>query len=1016
MDRTTIEERAALDLSSWRVAFTGAEPIRSETLQRFIKTFAPCGFQAHAFTPGYGLAELTLMVSTKYQTNSYSTYFLERSALESGRVVEVDPGNTLGREFVGCGEVLPDQEVVIVDPETQASLPKGQVGEIWVSSSSVAQGYWANPAETRAIFHARAKDRGDQTYLRTGDLGFLKNGELVVTGRFKDIIIINGRNFYAEDIELTIREIHPALQADSAAAFAIEKSGLEQLVIVCEVKREHRNANVDEVSRLIRRAIAENHELAVHDIVLIKPLSIPRTTSNKIQRSACKDSYRKNELERIGIQTSEENESVSPESVNISGKPRTPTEASLCFIWAEALGVEQVGIYDNFFELGGSSLIASKIASRVEGFFQIEVPMSILLDGPTVAHLANVIENRSMQNKFQDGRSMVQIDRSNSIPCSYSQERLWFLDQLVQGNPAYNNFYAVQLSGTLNSLALKDSLNEIVRRHEVLRTTFEAEEGRPIQIISPTWTLAIPTVELSSLTDDERELRISHLCIQEAQLPFDLTKGPLIRATLLRINDQEHVLLLTTHHIISDGWSVGVFVREMAALYEAHCEGKPSPLPELAIQYADFAHWQRQWYQGEILESQLSYWRQQLDNAPPALALYTDHQRPAVQTFRGSSYTFTLSKDLSEALKGISRQVGCTLFMTLLTAFQILLSRYTGQEDIVIGTPVANRNRTEIEGLIGFFVNTLALRTNLSDDPGFQDLLLQVRAMTLGAFAHQDLPFEKLVEELKPERNLSQNPLVQVMFVLQNAPLPALEFSGLTLNPLDIDNGTAKFDLTLMMMETEQGLKGVYEYNSDLFDETTIQRMAGRFQTLLNGIIANPSLRVSELPLLTEAERHQLLVEMNETRVEYHKDFCIHQLFETQVEQKPESFAVAFNDQQVTYDELNRRANQLAHYLQNIGVGPEVLVGICVERSHEMVIGILGILKAGGAYVPLDPAYPKERLAFILKDFSSNCAFDPRTIVDRSSGAWSSDSMPRYRVGKDRTNARDKSAKSSLAR
>jgi len=560
------------------------------------------------------------------------------------------------------------------------------------------------------------------------------------------------------------------------------------------------------------------------------------------------------------------------------------------------------------------------------------------------------------------------VSRDGNLPLSFAQQRLWFFDQLEPGSSAYNISTGFRLTGPLDVAALERSLNEIVRRHEALRTSFAVVDGQPVQVIAPAERFKLALVDLQKLPEAERETEARRLASEEAQGPFDLARGPLVRAGLLRLGEREHVLLLTMHHILSDGWSMGVLFRELSVLYEAFSNGDPSPLPELPVQYADFAVWQRQWLQGEVLEEQLSYWRERLGGAPPVLHLPTDRPRPAVQTYRGARKTLRLPNKLTDALKVLSRREEVTLFMTLLSAFKTLLCRYTGQEDIVVGSPIAGRTRPETEGLIGFFVNTLVLRSDLSGNPTFRQLLGRVREVALGAYTHQDLPFEKLVEELQPERNLSHTPLFQVMFALQNVPRKPLELPGLTLSPMQLGIDTAKFDLTLAMVEQDRELSCLFEYNTDLFDAATITRMGGHFKTLLEGIVANPGRRLSELPILTDAERRQLLVEWNDTKRDYPKDQRIHELFEAQVERSPEAVAVVFEDKQLTYRELNCRANQLARYLKRLGVGPEVLVGICVERSLEMVVGLLGILKAGGAYLPLDPEYPKERLAFMLKD------------------------------------------------
>jgi amino acid adenylation domain-containing protein len=572
-------------------------------------------------------------------------------------------------------------------------------------------------------------------------------------------------------------------------------------------------------------------------------------------------------------------------------------------------------------------------------------------------------------------------NKKRSFPLSFAQQRLWFLDQLVPNNSFYNIPVALRLKGRLDVESLQRTFDEIVRRHESLRTRFGSVEGRPVQIISSEQEMNLKLVDLSSFSSAEREQKALRLASEEANRPFNLAEGPLLRVTLLKIEEQEHIAVLVMHHIVSDGWSMGVLVNEIAALYEAFSTGSPSPLPELKIQYADFACWQREWLQGETLANQLSYWKKQLSDITP-FELPTDRPRPSMKSYKGASQTITLSKELSEALKKLSRQEGATLFMTLLAAFQVLLYRYTGQTDISTGSVIANRNRAEIENLIGFFVNTLVMRADLSGDPDFKELLGQVKEVTLGAYAHQDIPFEKIVEELQPERDTSRAPLFQVMFQLQNTPAGELELPGLTLSPLDIDIVTAKFDLSFSVMETEHGLTCLMIYNTDLFNADTISRMLGHYESLLKSIIAEPEQKISRLSLLTEAERRQLLVECNSRLLDYPKDSCIHRLFEEQAERNPDAIAVVFERQQLTYRELNERANRLAHHLIEMGAGPEVLVGICLERSIEMVMGLLAILKSGAAYVPLDPSYPKERLAFIIEDARLPLLVTKQKLID----------------------------------
>ncbi|RCJ40837.1 non-ribosomal peptide synthetase [Nostoc minutum NIES-26] len=578
--------------------------------------------------------------------------------------------------------------------------------------------------------------------------------------------------------------------------------------------------------------------------------------------------------------------------------------------------------------------------------------------------------------------SILPVIRDRELPLSFAQQRLWFLEQLESGKSIYCIAAVYRLTGLLNVPALEQSLKELVQRHEILRTTFSSVDGQPVQLICPETTLTLPLINLQELPLNQREAEAKRQANQEAQCPFDLAQGPLFRTKLLRLTEQEHILLLNMHHIISDGWSFDVSFRELAALYKGFASNQPSPLPKLPIQYADFAAWQRDWLQGDILKSQLDYWKQQLSGELPVLQLPTDHPRPPVKTYQGAHQSLELSNELTQALKALSQQQGVTLFMTLLAVFQTLLFRYSGQSDIIVGTPITGRNQVEVEALIGFFVNTLALRTDLSGNPSFRELLDRVRKVALGAYTHQDLPFEKLLEELQPERDQSRTPLFQVIFVLQKASRQILELPGLTLTPLEVHTGTAKFDLTLEFQETTEGMRGRFEYNTDLFDSATIVRMAGHFRTLLEGIIADPEQLLSNLPLLTAKEQHQLLVDWNDTQVDYPKDKCIHQLFEAQVELTPDAVAVDFEHEQLTYRELNYRANQLAHYLQKLGVKPEVLVGICMERSPLMIVGLLGILKAGGAYVPLDPAYPQERLAFMLDDAQVLVLLTQKSLVE----------------------------------
>ncbi|MEO1521594.1 MAG: amino acid adenylation domain-containing protein, partial [Cyanobacteria bacterium J06633_2] len=683
----------------------------------------------------------------------------------------------------------------------------------------------------------------------------------------------------------------------------------------------------------------------------VMPLEIDRSSSRTLD----------DKLDRLALTTSE-NSSYTLDNAFVV--PSTPTEKKLCHIWCAVLQLEQVGIHDNFFKLGGHSLLATQIISRIRETFAIELSILSLFESPTIRGLATEID----QKEFTTAQVTIPaIARDGYLPLSFAQQRLWFFEQLEGQSATYNIPQALQLSGPLNVSALEQALGEIVRRHESLRTTFQVIDDEPVQVIAPNSPISLPVIDLQSVPDSDRPVQVQQLANELASTPFDISQDLPIRTNLLKLAPESHMLVIVMHHIVSDGWSMGIFTQELSTLYRDFSHGHSSSLAELPIQYVDFARWQRQYLHDEVLDNQLTYWQHQLANAPTVLELPTDYPRPPVQTFQGSVVPFQLDAELSHKLQTLSQQSGTTLFVTLLSAFAVLLYRYSQTEDIVIGSPIANRNRREIEPLIGFFVNTLLLRTRLEGNPSFTELLDQVQQTALDAYAHQDLPFEKLVEVLNPDRNLSHHPLFQVLFVLQNAPTDVLELSDIQLSRVQLEQRIAKFDLTLSMRETATGLSGTFEYNCDLFKAETVQRLVGHFETLLQGIVEKPTTALSSLPILTRAEQ-QLLVEWNKTQTEYPQDKCIHQLFEGQVNCRPEAVAAMFGEQQITYQDLNQRANKLAHYLRSLGVGPDVLVGICVERSIEMIIGLLGILKAGGAYVPLDPTYPSERIAFMLKD------------------------------------------------
>ncbi len=660
--------------------------------------------------------------------------------------------------------------------------------------------------------------------------------------------------------------------------------------------------------------------------------------------------------------------------------PRTPTEEMIAGAWAQVLKLDRIGIHDNFFELGGHSVLATQVVARVRRTLGVELPLRAMFEAPTVAEFAQRVEAAQRSGGELLAPQIKRSEKRDQLPLSFAQQRLWFLDQLEPGSPSYNMPRVLRMRGKLDVPALHRAINKIVERHATLRTSFALDGSEPVQVIANQLELPLPVTDLTYLSEPQREAQARTLAEEEAQCPFDLSSGPLLRAQLIVLELGHYQLFLTMHHIVSDRWSMGVLAEELAAHYEAFVHGVPSPLPELAIQYCDFAVWQREWLQGEVLRKQLDYWKEQLAGVPTILELPTDHSRPAVLSVRGATQSVILSHELIEKLTALSQSEGVTLFMTLLSAFQTLLSRYAGQEDVVVGSPIANRSFAEIEPLIGFFVNTLALRGDLSGDPTFRNVMTRTKEVCLRAYAHQDIPFERLVEELQPERSQSHSPIFQVMFALQNAPMKAMELTGLALERIPVYTNTSMFDMSWFVNEVPQGFLLHVEYATDLFDEATIVRGITHFKTLLESCVANPDRRISQLQMLGEGERRKVLVEFNEVAAVLPR-ICIHNLFEQNAQKMPDATALICGEQRTSYLELNQRANQVAYYLKKRGIGPETPVGICVERSLDLLVGIFGILKAGGAYVPLDPAYPKDRLGYILEDSGASLVLTQQSLI-----------------------------------
>ncbi|MBV9927466.1 MAG: amino acid adenylation domain-containing protein [Acidobacteria bacterium] len=845
------------------------------------------------------------------------------------------------RVHVPIGRPAANARVYVLD-ERLRPVAENVVGELYIAGDGLAVGYLNKEGLTAERFIPDPFDAGARMY-RTGDLArVLPGGELDLIGRRDEQVKFRGYRVELNEIRSALNR-HPEIR-DSVVVLANDAQARPVMVAYYVSRRELEG---EQLREFLSDSIIE--ETLPNLFVHLRRL--PLTLNGKINYRA--------------LPTVEEaREQVRRRYVGA----RNADEAALLRIWDEVLGVERVGVHDSFFEWGGHSLLGTQVISRVRETLGVELPLRSLFETPTVAGLAEKVAAARDLERTSSAPAIRPAAHDGRRPPSYAQSRLWFLHQMEPDSPLYNVPAAIRIKGRLDVAALERSLDEIVARHESLRTTFGVSDGQPVQVIGPAAGLALTRTDLSGLDAAAREAEVGRLARAEAGRGFDLARGPLIRAGLLRLAEGEHVLLLTMHHIISDGWSMGVLVREAAALYGAYTEGRPSPLAPLPVQYGDHAEWQREWLSGERLEELTAYWKQHLSGAAPVLELPTDRARPAAQSYRGGRLSAALSDGLSARLNELARAEGVTPFVLLLAAFRVLLYRYTGQTDIVVGTGIANRNRAEIEPLIGFFTNTLVLRNDLAGDPTFRELLSREKEVALGGFAHQDLPFDKLVEELQPERSLSHMPLFQVMFALQNAPMPELRLSGVTLSFEQHYAGTAKFDLMLAVGEEDGHFICALEYSTDLFNAGTVERMLGHLTTLLEGLGANPGERIARLPLLSEAERDRALVEWNQTARPYEQDLCVQQIFERQAALTPLAPAVEAGGQRLNYAELNRRANQLAHHLRSLGVGPEAKVGLYLEPSSDVPVAMLAVLKAGGAYVPLDAAQPAGRTAYMLED------------------------------------------------
>ncbi|HYH47456.1 MAG TPA: amino acid adenylation domain-containing protein, partial [Thermoanaerobaculia bacterium] len=841
--------------------------------------------------------------------------------------------------------------------------PVGLAGELVLGGAGLARGYLHRPDLTAERFvpdpwpeEAGARDDpagglGGRLY-RTGDLvRWRPDGSLEFLGRLDHQVKIRGFRIELGEIEATlsalpgVREAVVLAQEERAGGAGGEGGGRRLVAYVAG------DVAPDVLRRSLRDQLRERLPDAMVPSTFVALAALPRTPSGKVDRRA---------LPAPEPQRAEES----------SPAPRTPVEELLAGLWAEVLGSGRLGVADHFFALGGHSLLGTRVLSRLRAVFGVEMPLSALFEAPVLADFAARVE-RALLERHRGGAShpappLVPVPREGPLPLSHAQQRLWLAAQLAPDDPLYNMSGTLRVAGPLDGAVLALCLGEIVRRHEALRTVFAVRDGVPVQVIRPAAPFPLPLIDLAGLPESAREGQALALADAQAVRPFDLARGPLLHGGLLRLAEDDHLLALTLHHIVSDGWSLGILLREVTALYPAFADGKASPLPELPVQYGDFSVWQRSWLQGETLENEVSYWRRQLAGLPSRLELPTDRPRPAVQRFRGASRPVRLPADLVGQAEALGRSAGATLFMVLLASFEALLARLSGQEDLAVGSPVAGRNRVECEDLIGFFVNTLVLRGDLAGRPSMRALLGRVRETALAAYLHQEVPFEKLVEDLAPARSLAYSPLFQVLFALQGAAVERAEMRGLRLRMEGGAGTTAKFDLTLVLAGCDGGMLGFMKYASDLFDGATIGRLLVHFERLLAAALAAPDRPWADLPLLSEAELHQLRIEWNSADAA--PEASLVETFESWVDRTPDATALLAPGEAASYAELDRRANRLAHRLRALGVTVDSRVGLCAERSPAMIVAVLGILKAGAAYVPLDPAYPKERLAFMVED------------------------------------------------
>ncbi|HVK99768.1 MAG TPA: amino acid adenylation domain-containing protein [Dongiaceae bacterium] len=976
LDRISAAQLDELDLSTWRVAYTGAEPVRHDTMDAFIERYVPVGFCAGAVYPCYGLAEATLLVTGGRRGDGMLVQHFDSEALARRQVMP----DTNGVAQVSCGVVPSEHALAIIDPLTGNIAADGSVGEIWAAGESIAAGYWNKARETAEAF----VERDGQRWLRTGDLGFVHDGQLFVAGRLKDMIIVRGHNLYPQDIERAVEAEVEAVRKGRVAAFAVTIDGVEGIGIAAEVSRGLQKlippqALMDALSVTISEQCGE----APKAVVLLNPGALPKTSSGKLQRSACRQGYVERSLDAYAL--FENGMSVAgvgavSESVSATGAEiQDELTRALTDIWRDVLGHDVARQYADkahFFALGGNSLSAVQLVARVAQQWAVELPVGQVFEQPRLQQQTELIR-ASVKSGIRLSLPVIPVlpaeRRVAALPLSSAQRRQWFLWKFDPHSTAYHIQLALRISGAVNIDAMRTAVAGLAARHESLRTVFRARpDGEVEQFVLTDATLELDVVDLRDEASGEREIRAAAVLRTLHTKPFNLTSGPLIRAALVRVNDRQQILALAMHHIVSDGASMQILLDELVGLYRNACEGAPA-LPTPQLQYADFAAWQQDSPEVERHQRQQAYWLKQLavadGAAQPVLALPADRPRQAVARYRAGQHSFALSQELLAGLRQATEQHGVTQFMLLLTAFQTLLYRYTGQQDIRVGVPVANRTRAELQGIVGFFVNTLVIRNRIGSRKCLSEILVQAKDAVLGAQTHQDFPFEQLVEALQPERSLAHSPLFQVLFNYLREDYRAVQqVPDWSVAAEPVAALDAQFELSVELREHKDGgVRVTLVYAEDLFDAVTMERFALHYIAMLNALARHAEVAVADVELLTAEDRGQL-AQWSRNDEALADGQIVHRLFEQQVLRSPDAIALCFGDARLRYGELNARANRLAHHLVGLQVKPGALVGIAMERSVEMVVGLLAILKAGAVYVPIDPEYPSDRIAYMLAD------------------------------------------------